>query len=220
MGKIIEINLLPEELRQRKNTSLEMPDIPLIPIAIGIAIVLVGIHLLSIFLVYNTQNLSSILQNKWEQMEPQRLKTEKVTIETNELRKKTESIRLIAQPQLNVTKLLDGLNRSMIPNIWLADMRMELIEQKTGKGKNISVSEDRLLDITGYALGRSEIATSNVAKFITSLKENENFSEYFDDIELDNMQNRNLLGEEVMRFKLSCKFKEKYLPEKKEEKSK
>jgi len=153
-------------------------------------------------------------------MEPQRLKTEKVTIEINELRKKTESIRLIAQPQLNVTRLLDGLNKSMIPNIWLADMRMELIEEKTGKGKNISSSENRLLDITGYALGRSEIATSNVAKFITSIKENENFSEYFDDIELDNMQNRNLLGEEVMRFKLSCKFKEKYLPKKKEEKKK
>ena len=197
-----------------------MPDIPVIPIAIGVLAALIIIHTLSLFLFYNNQNLSKSLQNKWEQMEPQRVKTEKVTKEINGLREKTEAVRLIAEPQLNVAKLLNGLNRAMIPNIWLSKMEMELIEEKSGRGKSLTYTRDRVLDITGFALGKSEIATSNVAKFITSLKGNKKFSEYFDDIELENMQNRELLGEEVMRFKLLCKFKEKYLPKKKEENSK
>ena len=220
MTKMIEINLLPKELRKQKKTSLEMPDIPVIPIAIGVLAALIIIHTLSLFLFYNNQNLSKSLQNKWEQMEPQRVKTEKVTKEINGLREKTEAVRLIAEPQLNVAKLLNGLNRAMIPNIWLSKMEMELIEEKSGRGKSLTYTRDRVLDITGFALGKSEIATSNVAKFITSLKGNKKFSEYFDDIELENMQNRELLGEEVMRFKLLCKFKEKYLPKKKEENSK
>ncbi len=72
-----------------------------------------------------------------------------------------------------------------------------------GMARGLPVS----LDITGYALGESEVATSRVAKFIASLRKNRHFVLYFDDIELDDLRNEGVAKEEAMRFKLECRFK-------------
>ncbi len=65
------------------------------------------------------------------------------------------------------------------------------------------------LTIMGNALGKSQEATSVVAKFINSLKTNKNFSRYFDEVELENMNSGSVAGEEVMIFKLECESKAK-----------
>ncbi len=202
---MIELNLLPEELKKVKERTLELPDMPVMSIMLGLTVVLVSLHLILFLFVSNGKNLTVTLQKKWEQMQPQNAKTEEVARELSELENRGGAIRKIAKPKLKWTEIFSGVNRAIISNVWLSEMDVRYSQEiKEGQlGDVMPLS----LDITGYALGYSEEATSSVAKFITSIKNEEGLSGYFQEIELQSMRNRNLAGEEVMLFKLGCSFK-------------
>ncbi len=203
--KMIELNLLPKELRKKKKRAFYMPRIPVRPVVAGAASVLIAAHVLLALLVMNSEGLLKALEEKWDGLKPQREKTEKVVREIADLEKRISAVRRVAEKGLNWTKILSGLNRAVVPNIWLSDFepkfhRDEAVRREMG---NLPIT----LGITGYALGGSDEATSAVAKFITSLKENKDFSEYFEAIELQNIRSREIAGEEVMMFNLNCRFK-------------
>ncbi len=215
---MIELNLLPAELRKKKKRAEPALKIPVLPIAVCVAGALIVIHLWVILLVKNKRDLSISLREKWDQMQPQREKTEKITKGIDEFQERIRAIKRIAKPGLDWSQLLTGLNQAVIPNIWLSDFEVKFRE-KGGKGQKISSSPVRL-DITGYALGKSEETTSLVAKFITSLKRNKGFSVYFEDIELEDMRNLQIAGEEAMMFRLNCRFKKSEAVQAKSEKPK
>lgn len=207
---MIELNLLPKELRTKKKrqTVQQGPRMPIFHLAACIMAVLVTVNLLISLLVMNNKGLLKTLNGKWDQMEPQREKTSKVASEIASLQKKVTAVRKIAKPDLAWTKLLSGLNQAVIPNVWLSEFILKFREEGGRRGAPKTVSElPETLDITGYALGSSESATALVGKFITSLKRNTDFSEYFDGIELKNMRGSEIADEEVMMFELECKFK-------------
>jgi len=200
---MIELNLLPEELRTKKKyrSAARTHAVSVWPIVGGVTIALILTHVLFLLLVRTKKDLSKTLEDKWQQMQPQRERTEKLTSETAALEKRVLAIREIAKPGLNWTKLLSGLNQAVIPNIWLSELKLKF--SGTGGGEDLPSA----LHITGYALGKSEEATACVGKFITSLKGTKDFSNYFDVIELQDMKNRAIAGEEVMLFRLNCGFK-------------
>ena len=208
---MIELNLLPKELRKKKRR--QMPNIKPVPIAIGVVAVLVFTHLLLALLVMNNSNLLKTLKSKWEQMAPQRETTERIAKETNELEKRVTAVRMLAKPQLNWARIMSGLNQAMIPNVWLSDFRLLF----NGRPYAIGGKDKRptTLVLTGYALGTSEEATSTVARFINSLKRNNDFFMYFDAIELKDMKNTSVAGSESMAFNLLCEFKKPAEPAKK-----
>jgi hypothetical protein len=137
-------------------------------------------------------------------MQPQREKTDNIAKEINALDKRVEAMRKISKPDLEWARLLGGLNQAVIANVWLSEfqVRTSRIGESKG-GMDIPVS----LDLTGYALGKSEIAMSTVGKFMESLKRSKDFSGYFEEIELQNIRNAMISGDEVMMFKLICRFK-------------
>jgi hypothetical protein len=202
---MIELNLLPKELRKKKKHLPEIPKIPMLPVAVCVVGILIAMHLSMILLVKNKRDLSVTLREKWDQMQPQREKTERITKEIDELQRRIAAIKKIAKPDLDWSQLLMGLNQAVIPNIWLSDFEVKFTE----KGSKVRASGDVpvLLGITGYALGKSEEGTSLVAKFITSLKKNKDFSIYFGDIGLESMRNLKIADEEAMMFRLNCRFK-------------
>ena len=202
---MIELNLLPEELRKKKKHLAQMPRIPVLPVAAGVIGVLIVFHLLMVLLVKNKQDLSISLREKWDQLQPQREKTEKITEEIDRLRERIAAIKKIAKPDLDWSQLLTGLNQAMIPNVWLSDLELKF--QGKGMKRQKPGGLPVALNITGYALGKSEEATSLVAKFITSLEKNKSFSVYFKGIELEDMRNLQIAGEEAMMFSLNCRFK-------------
>ncbi|MFQ5952369.1 MAG: PilN domain-containing protein [Candidatus Omnitrophota bacterium] len=209
---MIELNLLPKELRRKKKKKpTAMPEIPVIPICIGVVCLLLVTHLTLIFLTKNNRDLSVTLKNNWDQMKPQKEKTDKFFTEMHDLQRRVEAVRLIAKPELSWAKLLNGLNQAMIPNIWLSDLKLTF---EKGERREKPVS----LDLTGYALGRSDVALPTVGRFMESLKKNKNFSPYFEEIELEDMRNYVISGEEVMMFRLDCRFKRKEQPKPKEKK--
>jgi cell division protein FtsB len=200
---MIELNLLPRELRTKKKrlSTVKMHVVSVGAIVAGLAIVVVLTHLLLVLLVRINTDLSKTLEEKWQQIQPQRKRTEKLTAEISSLEKRVMAIREIAKPGLNWTKLLSGLNQAVRQNIWLSGLKLKFSD--TAGEKDLPST----LHITGYALGKSEEATAYVGKFITSLKETKDFSEHFDVIELQDMKNRDIAGEEVMLFRMNCRFK-------------
>ena len=65
------------------------------------------------------------------------------------------------------------------------------------------------LTLEGYATGATEESTAYVGRFIKALKENKNFSDDFETIELGSMRRASIEGQEVMNFQLICTLKEK-----------
>ncbi|MDP8298961.1 MAG: hypothetical protein P9L88_03575 [Candidatus Tantalella remota] len=210
---MIELNLLPKELRKRKKKkerssggpAIELPKLPLIPIVVGLLGVLIVAHLLFSLLVMNKSGLAKTLKGKWQEMQPQKEKTDAIARETNELDKKITAVRRIAKPDLSWTRVLSGLNQAIIPNVWLSEFALEF----NGRAYSIKRGDEppTSLVLKGYAVGKSGVATTTVAKFITSLKKNKDFSAYFDEVELENMRGQVIDGQEVMMFRLSCKFR-------------
>ena len=202
---MIELNLLPEDLRKKKKTrTVQMPEIPVIPIAAGVIALVTAAHFLLGLLVGYNDNLAKTLKKKWVSMEPQRKMTEVITRNINDLEKRTEAVKNIARPDLNWTRLLSGLNRAMIPGVWLNGMKI------TYNGKpydiNSASTDPGELIISGYALGKSEVATAIAARFLNSMKETVDFSGYFREIELKSLRTGSVAGEDVMTFSLTCYF--------------
>ena len=195
---MIELNLLPKEFRKKKKHSARIPSLPSLPIAAGVLAVFIALNFILGFFDMNSRNSLAVLNEKWDSMRPEREKTEKLTNEISSLEKRVAAIRKIAKPDLNWTKLLEGLSQAVIPNIWVSGFELKSAKPN-GKG---------FFEIEGYALGKSEQATRLVSKFISNLEGIKEFSDSFETIELKNINKREFAEEEVMLFKLYCNFKE------------
>jgi len=214
---MIELNLLPKELRKKKKKKRKqktqpkvtaVPDIkfskvPFLPLSIGALILLILLHFFFILLSNNKSELFKSLEKKWNEGATQRDKAKEVTDNIEYLQKRLNVARKIVKPDLDLAGLLSGLNQAVIPNIWLSEMELRFSRKKSSTEGEIPES----LEILGYALGKSEQATSLVAKFMSSLKQQSEFSRYFDDIELSVMRNAAVAEQEVMMFELNCRFK-------------
>ncbi|MFH1837470.1 MAG: hypothetical protein ABH862_05105 [Candidatus Omnitrophota bacterium] len=206
-NKMIEINLLPKELRKAKKVSLELEKGPMVRVAVTILLLIAGFHFLVVFLAGQNRAESEVLTAEWNRMEPEREKTGMLTKDALEIEKRLDAIRSITDNKFDWTKLLNSLNNAVIPKIWLSELELKFeVLEKKGKGK-ISKKEPASISITGHALGSSQEATSSVAKFITSLKENKDFADCFSEVELQNMRTREIAGEETMRFILNCRLR-------------
>jgi len=204
---MIELNLLPKELRKVKRVSLQLEDIPVAKIAIAVLSGLIVLHLLLILFDARNHSILKKLTAEWDGMEEQREETGKLTEEIIALEKKLEAVGNITESDFNWTKLLSGLNNSVIPNIWISGLELTFQDSKKKGKRKGSEKVPTAVSITGYALGSSQEATSIVAKFITSLKENTEFSDYFREIALQNMRMNEIDGKEVMMFVLACHLK-------------
>ncbi|MBD3296541.1 MAG: hypothetical protein GF392_04170 [Candidatus Omnitrophica bacterium] len=199
---MIELNLLPKEFRKKKKKQIEIPELPYLPIAGGVLALFVVVHIALIVFTGNNRRLADKLSVKWQNMRPQREKTEKIAKEINALQKRVAAVRKIAKPDLDWARLLSGLNEAVIPNIWLAEFNVSTDGRSQGEG------DPQALMLSGFAVGRSETAMSTVGRFMESLKSNEDFFRYFDDIELQHIKNTDIAGQEAMMFKFSCAFME------------
>ncbi|MBL7072280.1 MAG: PilN domain-containing protein [Candidatus Omnitrophica bacterium] len=199
---MIEINLLPRELRKKKKKHFgKMPPLPFLPIAAGLLAVFISLNFVLIFFEIHKKKSLNVLNEKWESMRPEREKTEKLTSEILTLEKRVAATRKIAEPDLKLVKLLEGLSKAVNPNIWIERLDLKSARQSVSGNKGF-------LEIEGYAIGKNEQATLLVAKFISNLEGIKVFSDFSETIELKNINKRDFSGEEVMRFKLRCDFKE------------
>ncbi len=200
---MIELNLLPKELRRTKQ--MAMPDIPVVPIAIAMIVLVILTHAVVFLSIKSNQKSLEKFNKEWKELRPGRESAEKLNNQIASLERRLRVTKNIANPTLDWAELLSGLNQATISNVWLSEFR-PIFSKPKGRNKDKKKNTLTGLQLSGYAVGRGEEA-STVGKFIDSLKRNEEFSKYFREIELQGIHQQKFDTEEVMAFKLVCKFK-------------
>jgi len=200
---MIELNLLPKELRKQKQKTL--PDIPIFFISICVLIVIIAVHVVLLGVWLGGKHQYSVLEQEWNDLQPKRMVIDKLGEQIKEMERKIGVTKELSTSGIDWVEILDGLNQAMIPGVWLSSFNTVFSTVKDKKSeKKAGLAK---IEITGYAVGKSE-ATSIVGKFIESLKRNDNFIKYFEeDIDLQDMHSQIFEAEEVMTFRLICKIK-------------
>jgi len=219
---MIEINLLPPEIKKRKR-KIELPDISFLPIIAGLLGVIVIIHLLlGMTLALKAKSLKR-LERKWETVLPNKQKADKMKSELTAMRGKIDAIDKLIKNRRSWARRLNDISDAMIPGVWLNKLWLEnriIIQEPVvrsdtgeagGKVKETKVEPKKIvissLHLNGSAIAAGGEETATIGKFIRSLKDNENFFSDFKDIESASIQRTKLKDEEIMDFELIGYFK-------------
>jgi len=225
---MIELNLLPEELK-KKRKRIELPEIPLVPVAACFLGALILIQLFLSGLIFISKKQLAGLDKTWKGLAPKEAKLDVIKKKVFSINKKTQAIDGLIEKQLNWSRLLNELSNSLAQNIWLTELaygeknekvtaatqamppsKPGPVNQKAGRITRAPKERQRkvgILTLSGFASGRGEEPTVNVARFIRSLKENKDFFKNFSDVELISMKKSLVEEQDVMNFTLVCKFK-------------
>lgn len=199
---MIELNLLPEELRKKKK-KFEMPEIPVVMIAAWFIGFLAVLQLLLGGWVLLSKRQLVALDTKWLALAPEKAELDSIRKVLLGDGRKTNAIEALIAQRLSWARLLDELSNSLSANIWFT----ELAYRKDSAGLSGGGAAVESLTLSGSAAARGEQATQDIARFIKALKANKSFFKYFDDIELVSINKGLHADEELMNFTLACKFK-------------
>lgn len=218
---MIEINLLPPEIRKRKRR-IELPNISFLPIIAGLLGAIIVIHLLiGMTLALKTKTLK-MLEKKWAAILPDKQKADTIKSELTSMRNKIDAIDGLIKGRPSWARRLNDISDSMIPGVWLNKLWLEtrIIVQEPavksagdadGKVKTVKAVPKKTviesLHINGSAIAFGGEETATIGKFIRSLKDDESFFSAFRDIESASIQRTKIKDEEIMDFELICYFK-------------
>ena len=231
---MIDINLLPEELKKRgARTAPKMDiahtDLGKLPVVnIGVAAVAVVISAqIAVFVVgiLGSTVLNS-LESSCNKILPKKRETELLRAEVASMSRKVSAIDELMVKRFSWTRKLNDLSDSVTPGIWLTQLKYEerLIERQRVspepalKGRSLpegGISTEKAFEryfiISGAASSMGEEGTALIGRFIKSLKENPSFYSDFSDIELGSIKREQVKDQsatqEIMTFKITCLFK-------------
>lgn len=226
---MIEINLLPEELKKRRRAApkIDVANISLesIPV-IKIALVVAGIFIAIQIVVFGFGILGGIvfrsLEKSYKEILPEKQYAEHLSFAVSKMSKKVSAIDELMVRRFSWTKKLNDLSDSVTAGIWLT--QLEYDERLTEKPKTAAVNTSqnkggeekktasekvlgRYLVISGASQSMGEEGTALIGRFIKNLKENMSFYSDFSDIELGSIKREQVSGQEIMTFKITCLFK-------------
>ncbi len=226
---MIEINLLPEELKKKMGRfsnidfSKVMPqNFPLKKIAIIVILAFVISQIILFLIGAGAASEIKGLSKKHEAMLPGKKEADLLKMQVDILNKKVKAIDGLMIKRFSWAKKLSAISDSMTQGIWLSDLSYdEYIEEriasagesegmKPRKAQAKPVVEKtlaRYLVITGYASRMGGEGTALVGKFIQGLKDNKDFYKDFSDITLGSIKSDKVADQEVMSFKITCSFK-------------
>ena len=194
---MIELNLLPEQLKIKKKQKIEWAELPIIPVIVWVVILTIGVHALSILFVEMNRGSMKTLKKEWENYSPKKKEMEELTKKLNSINAKVTSIEELKKSRIVWAKKMNNISDSMLPSVWLSSFSL-----KAG------IQTKPTLFLEGYVTGVSEEGTASVGRFINALKHNEEFFSGLEDIELEDMRRSLIEKKEVMKFRLSIPLKE------------
>lgn len=194
---MIEINLLPEELKikttaQKAGLGIDMKHILyVIPLVFSI-LICVHIYLAILNITKNSQ--LRILDNKWRSLEPQRKILDNFNREYAVISSDSLAIKQIIEQRINWAQKLNKLSLYLPSGIWFNE---------------ISVSgKDFILQGSVVSLQKDEM--SLIKKFIDSLEDDAAFFNDFNTIELSSVQKKTIGTYDVVDFVLTSTVKSKW----------
>ena len=212
---MIEINLLPEELRKREIAKLKLPEIPTLQKITYALLIFIGFQVLvSFFALYQRVEIlgvrSQIASLKQENKEILRRKSE-----TAVLNSRLRKIEFMTKRKLFWSSLLNSLSHAMSKSVWLRQFSI-LDLDLSGSGvfagtqgessAGSAAQKIRCLKLEGSAVGQGQ-ETSYIGKFVKGLKESGSFAGFFAQIELSNINQRKIKDFDVYDFELVCVFR-------------
>ena len=223
---MVEINLLPEELkntrRSKGKSDYVNADPEKVPLA-KIALIASGIFVVIQAAVFGFGIRCGIifgsLEKNYKNIAPARQEAERLKSKISGMTKKISAIDELMVKRFSWAKKLNDLSDSVTPGIWLTqlDYDEKLIERPrrvyAQKGKEAEGKQgtekvlERHLIISGAASSMGEEGTALIGRFIEKLKENPSFYSDFEDIELGEIKREQMSGQEMMTFRITCLFK-------------
>lgn len=199
---MIEINLLPVQMRARKREQMKLPALPIIPVAIGVVGVLVALQVL-LFLVVQIRS-ASLGSLKKQNLKITAKNAEAVNLDktVKEISSKVEIADKLKNSRFNLAKALNDLSDSMISGVWLRS-----IDVKKGESSSEPGILREVLVIDGSSIVSDGGGDSSIGRFVNSLKDNVSFSDYFDEIELSKVERKKIRNTEILDFIIICHFK-------------
>lgn len=189
---MIEINLLPEELKGRlKSKKLGIEPSQFLYFILAVIGLMVFIHIyLAIFgIVKNYQ--FRLLSHKWQKLEPQRKMLEGFNKEYDVLSSDVAIIQQLSVSRINWAEKLNKLSLNLPAGIWFNE---------------ISVSrKDFIIRASSVSLQKEQVGLIN--KFINNLKNDTEFFKDFNSLELGPIQARVIAGYDIVDFVLQGALK-------------
>jgi hypothetical protein len=213
---MIEINLLPEDLRKKETVKISLPEIPIkktLFIGVGSVLALqVLFTLFTFWLRFEDGSLNrQIAALKESGKEIQRQKSE-----TTAVFNRLKEARAITGRKFTWAQVLANLTNSMTKGVWLRTMYVTNEEPKSSSAKPVQGAEekkasgDTYLVLEGSAMGQGQ-ETAFIGKFLKQLKDNPLFSDLFSDIKPFNINQRRIKDFDVYDFMIYCRFKKEKL---------
>jgi len=235
---MIEINLLPDELKKKESGlkgfdlgNLKLQNMPILNIGIGV----IGLLVLAYFILFAaaaySNNILKQLSKKNTGLLPLVRESETLKSRRDTMLKKVNTINELMVKRFSWARKLNALSDSMAPGVWLTDISYdESITERTvarppahpmiaipkQKLPQLPLQQEvitekvvvRYLVMSGCASSRGEEGAAVVGRFIKSLKENPDFYTDISDIALGSIKSDKIEDQEVMRFKITCAFKD------------
>lgn len=192
---MIKINLLPEELKisqkKKRNIEFKMPVItPRVWRIIGISAgMLAGLHIVFFISIMISTASYKELDKKWQSIQPDRIDAEKLIAQADGIEKKIAPIKKLTQDRILWARELNRISDLMTTGIWM---------------NRLSIQSAKTLTIDGCAAALYGDETALIAAFMKALKDDREFSVYFDEIKMGPMQEAELEKNPIMRFKIYC----------------
>jgi Tfp pilus assembly protein PilN len=191
---MIEINLLPEELKpkpKKPGIDLESKEtLYFIPLVFG---VLIAIHiLLGIFFVFKNVQLG-LLNHNWKRLEAQRRALEAFRSESAQLSEDARALQQITSRRLRWAVKLNKLSLDLTAGIWFRAI----------------TADTKTLDIRASVIALQKTEMVLINKMMDALKQDKDFYADFDRLELGSIERKTIGGYDIAEFSLTAALKER-----------
>jgi len=192
---MIEINLLPEELRKRKKIDLKF-DLEMVGrvkfLAGGIFTGALVLLILLLFVGSSVRKKQIIgLMMKEQAMSQEKTRAEEANKEILSLMARMSELDEITKRKFSWSRKLNELSDLVLPGIWLTRIYTD--------------SENRFI-IEGSVISKKEEAMATVGKFMKDIREGRLFFKDFSDIKLESVQRKGAGDRDVVDFRIVLYF--------------
>lgn len=205
---MIKINLLPQEVRAAVPAG--GLAVPWRPLGIGI-LSLLGIYSASLFGFHQLQRAAlNRLTAQWNHLEPERTRLEQTRAGLRALQNQFNLLEEVKGERSQWAPRLNLLSDALVSQLWFTSLQLEPAKSPSApKGKQAvpaSGPTPAMLFLRGSTFlssgsaGSSEGSHAAVSRFLQRLKEQPEFSRWFQKVELRTVEHRQIAQEEVVDF--------------------
>lgn len=201
---MIEINLLPEELRPKRTSSIDFSQVLQAKVVFIIVGCAVALHLLLIGVGLMNNKRVNAMRLKWQGLTSKSKEIERLQKELKEVKQKVPLIEQLIENRVCWAQKLSQASNLIVSGLWLSEFSVRAEkEDLPGQGEQMV----KMLTIRGSAASRTKDEPALIGIFMQNLKDDPSFSADFSDIELGPIRKRMIKDTEVMDFVLFCRFK-------------